>query len=91
VILALVVFLSMAPMDTAAAMKITYLERHHPWRAGLCEVVSDYGGVLSYGVGGVACLRYRLSITTGVIFVALGTASILGTVLGHRLTNRSVA
>ena len=90
-ILALIAFCSMAPMDTAAAMKVTLLDQHRPFRAGLCEVGSDWGGVLSYGVGGVGALRYGLSITTTVIFLALGSASIVGTVLGHRLTNRSIA
>jgi len=78
-------------MDMAAAMKVTLLDQHRPFRAGLCEVVSDWGGVLSYGVGGVGALRYGFSLTTTAIFLALGTASVLGTVLGHRLTNRSVA
>lgn len=81
----------MTPMDTASAMKVAYLEQHQAWRAGLCEVVSDWGGALSYGLSGVGLFRYRASFTTAVIFLALGCASIFGTVLGHRLTNRSVA
>lgn len=90
-ILALVAFLSMLPMDACGAMKIDLLDQNKPWAAGLCELVSDWGGVLSYGVTGAGVLRYRLSLTTCVIFASLGLASLLGTVLGHRLTNRSPA
>lgn len=81
----------MVPMDTAAAMKINLLDQNRPLRAGFCELVSDWGGVLSYGVSGVGVLRYGWSTTTAVIFAALGCASILGTVGGHKLTHRSVA
>ena len=90
-ILALVVFCAMLPMDCAAAAKITLLDRRKPMLAGLCEVVNDWGGVLSYGVGGVALLRYGASFTTAVIFLALGAASVLGTTLGFHITNRAVA
>ena len=90
-ILALVVFLAMLPMDIAAAAKIDLLDQHHPWLAGYCEIVNDWGGALTYGIGGAAILRYRLSITTIVIFLSLGAASVLGTFLGYRLTNREIA
>lgn len=78
----------MLPMDVASAAKIDLLDRNKPWHAGGCEVINDWGGALTYGIGGAAILRYRASLTTVVIFLALGCASILGTVLGHRLTNR---
>lgn len=86
----LVVFLAMAPMDCAGAMKISFLEQGHPWRAGHCELISDWGGVLSYGVGGASVLHFGLSFTTAFIFLCLGCASELGTVLGHKLTHRAV-
>lgn len=87
-ILALVVFLAMFPMDISAAAKVSFLERHKPWMAGHMEVINDWGGALSYGIGGSALLRYGFSFTTLAIFVALGFASELGTVTGYRLTNR---
>jgi hypothetical protein len=88
VLVALVVFCSMAPMDTAAALKIVLLTQGRPWAAGGCEVVNDYGGILSYGVGGASVLKYGLSFTTVVIFVALGAASLLGTRAGYWLAHR---
>jgi hypothetical protein len=89
VIFAVVVFCAMLPMDIAAAAKITFLEHHRPWIAGFCEVVNDWGGALSFGVGGAAIIRYGLSFTTVVIFLALGSASVLGTVVGYRLSTGS--
>jgi hypothetical protein len=89
-IFALIAFLSMMPMDTAAAMKINLLDQNKPWKAGFCEIVSDWGGALSYGVSGAGVLRYGASFTTAVIFMALGSASLIGTVVGNRLTHRSV-
>lgn len=81
----------MLPMDLCASMKITLLDRGSPWLAGHCELVSDWGGVLSYGIGGASVLRYGLSLTTVFIFLCLGAASELGTVLGYKLTHRAVA
>lgn len=81
----------MLPMDCAAAMKVTFLERKQPWLAGHCEVICDWGGALSYGSAGMGALHYQFSPTTVVIFAALGTASEIGTVLGYKLTHRAVA
>ena len=81
-ILAAVVFVAMALMDTAAACKILLLSHGHPWLSGLAEAVNDLGGVLSYGIGGAALLRYGASPTTGVILSSLCCASVLGTRLG---------
>lgn len=89
-IFGLVVFISMLPMDFCAAAKVTYLETKRPWMAGHAEVISDWGGALSYGCGGAAIIRYGWSFTTVFILLCLGAASELGTVLGWRFTNKVV-
>jgi len=87
-IFGLVVFLAMLPMDMAAAAKNTYLDTGKSWKAGHMEVINDFGGILSYGVGGAAVLRFGFSPTTVWVFLCLGCASEIGTVLGWKLTNR---
>lgn len=78
-------------MDVASSAKVAFLENGKPWCAGHCEVISDWGGALSYGVGGASILRYGASFTTVAIFLALGCASEIGTTLGYKLTHRAVA
>lgn len=80
----------MLPMDIAGAAKIAFLDKERPVLAGHCELISDWGGALSYGVGGASILRYGFSLTTVVIFLALGAASELGTVIGWKITHRAV-
>ena len=89
-LLALLVFISMAVQDTAAAMKIRFLDgtTRHPWLAGYCEAANDVGASLSIGVGGATVFKYGLSVQTVMIEVALILAAILGTVVGCRLTTR---
>jgi hypothetical protein len=88
VIFALIVFVAMTVMDTAAACKIDLLNRKRPWLAGAAEIVNDQAGVFSYGIGGAALLRFGASGTTAVILVALAAASELGTVLGDWVSTK---
>lgn len=87
-LLALVVFVAMFAQDSAASAKVKFLETGHPWLAGHCELVNDWGAALSIGISGGALFKYGASLTTVVIFLALGFASELGTWTGYRLTNR---
>lgn len=87
-LLALLVFLAMGVMDTFATLKVDVLARStlRKWSrrliAGACEMGNDYGGIFSYGLGGASILRYGYSATTAVILLALGSASMCGTILG---------
>ena len=89
-LVALVVFLAMAVQDTAAAMKIRFLDGdgRHPWLAGYCEAVNDVGAALSIGIGGASVYRYGVSLSTFEILVALALAAIIGTRLGDWLTGK---
>ena len=90
---ALWVFLAMGMMDTFAALKIDILDRKDlPTRrrrlfAGMCEMGNDYGGIFSYGLGGASLLRYGVSVTTAIILLALGAASLMGTALGDEVNS----
>jgi hypothetical protein len=89
-ILALIVFVSMAVQDTAAAMKIRFLDgdKRRPWMAGYCEAVNDVGAALSIGIGGASVYRYGISAQTFEILAALAAAAILGTKTGDWLSQR---
>jgi hypothetical protein len=93
VILALIVFVSMSIQDTAAAMKIRFLDgdQRHPWRAGYCEAVNDVGAALSIGIGGASVYRYGVGVQTFEILAALALAAVLGTAAGDWLSQRRKA
>jgi hypothetical protein len=84
----LIVFGSMLFMDICEAIKIDALsnEAWGKWRrrivASLSEVGHDEGSAFAVGVGGASIYHYGVGLTSGMILLALGTAAVLGTVLG---------
>lgn len=88
-ILDLIVFVAMFIQDTSGASKINFLDRGKPWKAGVAEAVNDWGGALSYGVGGYSVAKYGICLQSAGIMLSLGLAAVTGTVFGDWLTRRN--
>jgi hypothetical protein len=86
--LPIIVFASMAFQDTFNTVSQVLVNRRRYWLAGPPDGLTDWGQLLSVGVGGASVAAHGFSSTTVAIFAALMLASCLSKPLGGKLGER---
>lgn len=89
-LVALIASLAMACGDVAQAAYVILLARGRAFLAGTFDGIRDLTSVVAIGGGASTVFHHRIDLVTVVTFGGLLVASVVGAVVGNRLSARFV-
>lgn len=81
------IFLAMLSKDILGTGVITFLGKGKVWLAGVCDSLGDLAALFCVGITGAQVLHHGLTVWTLEAVIGLTAGSMLGTVVGARLSN----